>query len=194
MCVYEVSVCSILQSGFSITFRHQTISGQMVSMSDHIWDCPDIKPTHFFVVILDFWYRYVVISDTDTYSDFWYRYIQWFLMQIHTVISDTDTYSDFWYRYSDFWYRYIQWKAGLGPGNAVLLSIVHYKLSPFMYTPHFFLPTPAFRNWMNSLGVDPFVNSLYQDLKDGLVLLQVREGGRQLWYALLVGFSAPHLL
>ena len=63
-----------------------------------------------------------------------------------------------------------------------------------MYTPHFFLPTPAFRNWMNSLGVDPFVNSLYQDLKDGLVLLQVREGGRQLWYALLVGFSAPHLL
>jgi len=31
----------------------------------------------------------------------------------------------------------------------------------------------TFRNWMNSLGVDPFVNSLYQDLKDGLVLLQL---------------------
>lgn len=31
----------------------------------------------------------------------------------------------------------------------------------------------AFRNWMNSMGVNPFVNSLYQDLKDGLVLLQV---------------------
>ena len=31
----------------------------------------------------------------------------------------------------------------------------------------------AFRNWMNSLGVAPFVNNLYSDLKDGLVLLQV---------------------
>ena len=31
----------------------------------------------------------------------------------------------------------------------------------------------AFRNWMNSLGVSPFVNNLYSDLKDGLVLLQV---------------------
>ena len=26
---------------------------------------------------------------------------------------------------------------------------------------------------MNSLGVNPFVNNLYQDLKDGTVLLQV---------------------
>ena len=33
----------------------------------------------------------------------------------------------------------------------------------------------AFRNWMNSLGVDPFVNNLYQDLNDGLVLLQVSQ-------------------
>jgi hypothetical protein len=32
----------------------------------------------------------------------------------------------------------------------------------------------AFRNWMNSLGVEPFVNNLYIDLRDGLVLLQVR--------------------
>ena len=31
----------------------------------------------------------------------------------------------------------------------------------------------TFRNWMNSLGVDPFVNNLYNDLCDGLVLLQV---------------------
>ena len=45
-----------------------------------------------------------------------------------------------------------------------------------------FLHFLAFRNWMNSLGVSPFVNSLYQDLKDGLILLQVRRaaitGGR----------------
>lgn len=31
----------------------------------------------------------------------------------------------------------------------------------------------TFRNWMNSLGVNPFVNNLYQDLKDGVVLLQL---------------------
>eukprot|EP00126_Sphaerothecum_destruens_P008634 Sdes_comp20286_c0_seq1m13864 len=31
----------------------------------------------------------------------------------------------------------------------------------------------TFRNWMNSLGVDPFVNNLYQDLRDGIVLIQL---------------------
>ncbi len=31
----------------------------------------------------------------------------------------------------------------------------------------------AFSLWMNSLGVEPFVNSIYNDLRDGLVLLQV---------------------
>jgi plastin-2 len=31
----------------------------------------------------------------------------------------------------------------------------------------------TFRNWMNSLGVNPFVNNLYQDLRDGLVLVQL---------------------
>jgi len=31
----------------------------------------------------------------------------------------------------------------------------------------------TFRNWMNSLGVDPFVNNLYEDLRDGLVLLKL---------------------
>jgi len=31
----------------------------------------------------------------------------------------------------------------------------------------------AFRNWMNSLGVEPFVNNLYLDLRDGNVLLQL---------------------
>jgi hypothetical protein len=31
----------------------------------------------------------------------------------------------------------------------------------------------TFRNWMNSLGVAPFVNNLYEDLRDGLVLLQL---------------------
>jgi len=31
----------------------------------------------------------------------------------------------------------------------------------------------AFRMWINSLPVDPFVNSLFEDLKDGLVILQI---------------------
>jgi hypothetical protein len=31
----------------------------------------------------------------------------------------------------------------------------------------------AFRNWMNSLGVDPYVNHLYEDLRDGIILLQL---------------------
>jgi len=31
----------------------------------------------------------------------------------------------------------------------------------------------TFRNWMNSLGVNPFVNNLYIDLRDGQVLLQL---------------------
>jgi hypothetical protein len=31
----------------------------------------------------------------------------------------------------------------------------------------------TFRNWMNSLGVNPFVNNLYGDLRDGLVLLEL---------------------
>eukprot|EP01105_Mastigella_eilhardi_P005814 TRINITY_DN17520_c0_g1_i1.p1 TRINITY_DN17520_c0_g1~~TRINITY_DN17520_c0_g1_i1.p1 ORF type:complete len:559 (+),score=206.35 TRINITY_DN17520_c0_g1_i1:230-1678(+) len=33
----------------------------------------------------------------------------------------------------------------------------------------------TFRNWMNSLGVEPFVGNLYEDLKDGLVLLQLMD-------------------
>ena len=31
----------------------------------------------------------------------------------------------------------------------------------------------AFRNWMNSIGVNPYVNHLYRDLCSGLVLIQV---------------------
>jgi hypothetical protein len=31
----------------------------------------------------------------------------------------------------------------------------------------------TYRNWMNSLGVDPYVNYLYADLQNGLVIFQV---------------------
>jgi len=33
----------------------------------------------------------------------------------------------------------------------------------------------SFRNWMNSLGVDPFVKYLFEDLRDGLILIQLFE-------------------
>jgi hypothetical protein len=33
----------------------------------------------------------------------------------------------------------------------------------------------TYRNWMNSLGVDPFVNNLYEDLRNGLILIQLFE-------------------
>ena len=46
---------------------------------------------------------------------------------------------------------------------------MRYNLLKFTYCCY-----TAFRNWMNSLGVNPFVSSLYQDLKDGLVLIQVK--------------------
>ena len=32
----------------------------------------------------------------------------------------------------------------------------------------------AYRNWMNSVGVSPYVSHLYKDLSNGLVLLQVK--------------------
>jgi len=31
----------------------------------------------------------------------------------------------------------------------------------------------TFRNWMNSQGVEPFVNALYEDIRDGVALLQL---------------------
>ena len=33
----------------------------------------------------------------------------------------------------------------------------------------------VYRNWMNSLGVDPYVNYLYTDLYDGLIFFQIYE-------------------
>ncbi len=31
----------------------------------------------------------------------------------------------------------------------------------------------TYRNWMNSMGVKPFVNYIYEDLSNGLVIFQV---------------------
>eukprot|EP01097_Dermamoeba_algensis_P012074 TRINITY_DN969_c0_g2_i2.p1 TRINITY_DN969_c0_g2~~TRINITY_DN969_c0_g2_i2.p1 ORF type:complete len:286 (+),score=82.84 TRINITY_DN969_c0_g2_i2:697-1554(+) len=47
-------------------------------------------------------------------------------------------------------------------------------LAPVEYTPvEETREEKTFRNWMNSLGVDPFVNNLYTDLRDGIVLIQL---------------------
>ena len=32
----------------------------------------------------------------------------------------------------------------------------------------------VYRNWMNSMGVSPYVNHIYSDLTDGLIIFQVR--------------------
>lgn len=31
----------------------------------------------------------------------------------------------------------------------------------------------VYRNWMNSMGVSPYVNRLYSDLTDGLIIFQL---------------------
>lgn len=41
----------------------------------------------------------------------------------------------------------------------------------------------TYRNWMNSLGVDPFAHHLYADLADGLIIFQVRVSFRKLLFA-----------
>ena len=33
----------------------------------------------------------------------------------------------------------------------------------------------AYRNWMNSLGVSPYVNWMYSDLADGLIIFQLND-------------------
>lgn len=33
----------------------------------------------------------------------------------------------------------------------------------------------TYRNWMNSMGVSPYVNWLYSDLADGLIIFQVKQ-------------------
>ena len=38
-------------------------------------------------------------------------------------------------------------------------------MSPFVFS--------AYRNWMNSMGVSPYVNHLYSDLTNGLIIFQL---------------------
>lgn len=42
-----------------------------------------------------------------------------------------------------------------------------------MYKILYILFVTAYRNWMNSMGVNPHVNRLYNDLRDGCILFQL---------------------
>ena len=50
----------------------------------------------------------------------------------------------------------------------------------------------AYRNWMNSVGVSPFVNRLYVDLQDGIILFQLYDiikAGSVDWKRVIKTFS-----
>ncbi|KAJ2521277.1 fimbrin [Coemansia sp. RSA 2049] len=51
-------------------------------------------------------------------------------------------------------------------------SADHAELDDFLFRDEYDREARAFALWLNSLGVDPFVNYLFEDIKDGLVLLQ----------------------
>lgn len=51
----------------------------------------------------------------------------------------------------------------------------------------------TFRNWMNSMGVKPFVQNLFLDLDDGCVLLQLFELVKKNWLLAIVALFYTHL-
>nr|CAD7411739.1 unnamed protein product [Timema cristinae] len=50
---------------------------------------------------------------------------------------------------------------------------IFFRLNRFKILGHWVVPGYAYRNWMNSMGVAPYVNWLYSDLADGLVIFQL---------------------
>jgi len=46
-------------------------------------------------------------------------------------------------------------------------------IGPLFYQYNMLMTLLAYRNWMNSMGVSPFVNRLYSDLGSGLVIFQL---------------------
>ncbi|KAK9765368.1 fimbrin [Basidiobolus ranarum] len=61
------------------------------------------------------------------------------------------------------------------PGLAPLTEQEKTELDEWLFNSEGDREARAFSLWMNSLGVDPFVNNIFEDLKDGLVLLQVMD-------------------
>ncbi len=58
----------------------------------------------------------------------------------------------------------------LNPNFQVFLLVLNFYF--FYISPSSFKKI-VYRNWMNSLGVNPHVNYLYSDLYDGLIMFQV---------------------
>ena len=100
---------------------------------------------------------------------------------------------------SAFWTAFIQHKATtcqrfschlngwlLRTGLTVhcLLQLVHVNGNTFCFS--------AYRNWMNSVGVSPFVNRLYVELQDGVILFQLYDiikSGTVDWKKVIKTFS-----
>jgi plastin-1 len=59
------------------------------------------------------------------------------------------------------------------PGLAPLSETEMGKLDDKLFSSQGSREARAFALWMNSLGVEPFINSLFDDLRDGRILLQV---------------------
>lgn len=49
--------------------------------------------------------------------------------------------------------------------------VTEMKLMWLRSAPYFV--SAVYRNWMNSMGVSPYVNRLYSDLTDGLIIFQL---------------------
>jgi plastin-1 len=61
------------------------------------------------------------------------------------------------------------------PGLEPLTQEELAKLEEWLFASEGTREARAFALWMNSLGVEPFVNNLFNDLRDGLVLLRVMD-------------------
>jgi len=61
------------------------------------------------------------------------------------------------------------------PGLEPLTEDEKSKLEEWLFASEGTREARAFALWINSLGIDPFVNNLFNDLRDGLVLLRIMD-------------------
>jgi plastin-1 len=61
------------------------------------------------------------------------------------------------------------------PGLEPLTEEERGKLEEWLFASEGTREARAFALWINSLGIDPFVHNLFEDLRDGLVLLRVMD-------------------
>jgi len=61
------------------------------------------------------------------------------------------------------------------PGLDPLTEDEKAKLEEWLFASEGTREARAFCLWINSLGIDPFVNNLFEDLRDGLVILKIMD-------------------